>query len=90
MEKIIQGIKLITHNACGINKQDDITFGTWRLDAFFRAPDFMTVAFIGLFGGTEQICVRGKTKKALEGFAKMNNLWNHPRKISLKIWQPER
>jgi len=88
MAEVIKGIKLIRHNANGVNEPDDPTF-TWRLDASFRPPEFMNIAFMFLCGGTEEICVRGKTKKALEKFADMNHLSTHPRKLSFKIWQPE-
>ena len=82
-------IKLIQHNASGVNNPDDFSY-PWRLDAYFRPPSFMSVAFICLYGGQEIIQVRGITKKSLEEFAKKNNLFNHPRKQSIKIWQPEK
>lgn len=87
MNDIIEGVKLIRHNAGRVNEPDDETY-PWRLDASFRAPEFMYVAFVFTYGGTEEICVRGKTQEALERFVELNDLRFHPRLISLKIWQP--
>lgn len=89
MSKIIKGIKLIKHNASNVNLEDDPSF-PWRLDVSLRPPEFMPFAFISLYEGNEELCVRGKTEEALKEFATMNDLWNHPRKTSLKIWQPEK
>lgn len=84
----IKGVKLIHHNASGVNLPDDTSL-PWRLDANFRPPEFMVIAFIGIFGGSETICVRGETREALEEFVEMNNLRKHPRLRSLEITQPE-
>lgn len=84
----IDGIKLIRHNASGINLPDDLSF-PWRLDANLRPLEFMAVAFIGLYGGSETVCVRGQTREALEEFVEANNLRTHPRLRSLEITQPE-
>lgn len=84
----IEGIKLIRHNAGGVNVPDDPSY-PWRLDASFSPPEFMLMAFIGLYGGIEEICVRGKTREALEQFVEMNSLRTHPRLRSLEITQPE-
>lgn len=87
MSQVIEGIKLIKHNGGGVNLPDDPSL-PWRLDAHFRAPEFMQVAFVMLYGN-ETICVRGKTKEALEQFVEVNKFKTHPRLISLEITQPE-
>jgi len=84
----IRGIKLIQHNTSGVNLPDDLSY-PWRLDAALGPPEFMTMAFIGLYGGSETIRVRGKSRKALEKFVKVNCLNTHPRLRSLEITQPE-
>jgi len=84
----IEGIKLIHHNASGITRPDDPSY-PWRLDATFSPPEFMQVAFIGLHGGLEILCVRGKTREALEQFVELNGLRQHPRLHKLEITQPE-
>lgn len=80
----IEGIKLIQHNANGINDLDDPSY-PYKLEAHFRPPEFMIFAFVSLYGGSEIIVVRGKTKEALEQFIKLNDLRNHPRLTSLTI-----
>ena len=87
MSKIIKGIKLIKHNVAGIDEPDDTNF-PWRLDVSLRPSEFLLMV-IALKYGCERICVRSQTKKALEEFATLNGFFNHPRKTSLKIWQPE-
>ncbi len=47
---MIKGIKLIRHNASGVNEPDDLSY-PFLLHIVLRAPEFMTMAFIGLCGG---------------------------------------
>jgi len=84
----IEGIKLIRHNADNVDKPDDTSY-PWRLDVNLSPPEFMLMAFICLYGGSEEICVRGMTREALEKFVEMNDLRGHPRLRSLEITQPE-
>ena len=88
MSDIISGIKLILHNASGVDLPDDTTL-PFKLEASFSPPEFMQIAFICLHGGNERIVVRGKTREALEQFVKANNLRFHPRRISLDITGPD-
>lgn len=80
----IDGVKLIYHNAGGVNEPDDTSY-PFRLEANFSPPEFMNVAFILMRGGSEKIVVRGKTREALEKFVDLNNLRKHPRLRSLDI-----
>lgn len=80
----IKGIKLIRHNAGGVNEPDDPSY-PWKLEARFSPPEFMMMAFIGLHGGSEEIVVRGETKESLEQFVEANDLRAHPRLRSLEI-----
>lgn len=50
----------------------------------------MEVAFVMMHGGSEEICVRGKTRKALEEFVEVNFLKTHPRLRELNITEPEK
>lgn len=84
----IEGIKLIRHNAGGVNLPDDPAY-PWRLDVNLRPPEFMLMAFVGIHGGSEEICVRGMTREALEKFVALNSLRTHPRLRKLEITQPE-
>ena len=84
---IIKNIKLI-HATGKCDIPDDESY-PWRLNIVCSPPQFMTMAFIGIYGGNEKLVVRGKTKEVLEEFVKLNNYKTHPRLTSLKIHQPE-
>ncbi len=88
MSDVIPGIKLIRHNASGVNEPDDSSM-PYKLEASFRPPEFMTMAFIGLCGGSEEIVVRAETHKALDKFLKVNDLRKHPRLRRLTITGPK-
>ncbi len=87
-EGVIPGTKLIRHNTGGVNKPDDPTM-PFKLEASFRPPEFMQVAFVGLCGSSEEIVVRGETREALDEFVEANNLNSHPRLLKLNITGPE-
>lgn len=84
----IPGIKLIRFNTAKIDLPDDLTY-PFKLEAIFRPPDFMTVAFVGIYGGSEEIVVRGLTKEALDKFLEVNELRRHPRLNRLTITGPK-
>lgn len=87
-DKLIKGIKLIKHNAGNVNLPDDSSY-KYKLEASFQPPEFMVIAFIGLYGGNEEIIVRGKSRKVLDKFINANNLLNHPRLRALTITGPD-
>jgi hypothetical protein len=84
----IPGIKVIKHNAGHINNPDDPSL-PYRVDLRLRAPEFMAVAFIGLYGGTEDIVVRATTEEAAEAFLAKYGFRTHPRLISVTVTKPE-
>ena len=81
-------IKIIHHNAGRIDLPDDPSY-PFLLDISLRPPEFMSVAFAFLHGGSETIRVRGKTRAALEKFAEENDLNTHPRLTKLEITPPK-
>lgn len=85
---VIPGIKLIRHNAGNVNNPDDPTM-PWKLEAHLRPPEFMIFAFIGLYGGSEEIIVRAETREALEKFIEANDFRTHPRLRRLTITGPD-
>jgi hypothetical protein len=87
MAEEIEGIKLIEHNASGIALPDDESY-PWRLDMIFSPPEFMQMAFIGLFGN-EVVRVRGMTEKMLKEYVMERGFLTHPRLIKLEITQPK-
>lgn len=88
MSEIIPGIKLILHNASNVRLPDDPSL-PFKLEASFSPPEFMIFAFIGIYGGSEEIVVRGETKEALDKFIEANNLRTHSRLRSLTITGPD-
>lgn len=85
---IIPGLKLICHNASRFSVPDDPSF-PYKLEVELRPPEFMTMAFIGMFGGSENIVVRSMTKEALDEFIQENNLRCHSRLRKLVTTGPE-
>jgi hypothetical protein len=79
---------LIQHAPSGVNEPDDPAM-PFKLEASLRPPEFMAFAFIGLYGGSEDIVVRSETKEALEKFLGANELRRHPRLRRLTITGPE-
>lgn len=88
MSGVIPGIKLIMHNCSNVNLPDDTTL-PFKLEASFSPPEFMVMAFIGLYGGSEEIVVRGETKEALAKFIELNKFRTHPRLRRLTITGPD-
>lgn len=85
--EILFGFKLIHHNTGAVNKPDDTTL-PFKLNASLRPPEFMGIAFILLYGGSEEIVVRGRSQRSLERFMRRHNLRDHPRLLELKITGP--
>jgi hypothetical protein len=77
-------VKLIRHNAVQVNNPDDPSY-PFVMDATLRPPEFMIVAFVGLYGGSEIIRVRGKTRHDIVEFVKTNDLARHVRLRRLTI-----
>lgn len=87
-EDVIPGIKLIHHNSQHVNLPDDETL-PFKLEASFSPPEFMRMAFIGLYGGSEEIVVRGQTKEAIDELIEKNHFRTHPRLRKLTITGPD-
>lgn len=73
MAKEIPGLKLIRHNANGVNIPDDPSF-PFKLEVLCRPPEFMAMAFIAMHGNNEELVVRSKTRAALDKFIELNDL----------------
>lgn len=86
-DRIIPGLKLI-YQTGGQRLPDDPSF-PFKLEANFRPPEFMNVAFVLMHGGSEEIVIRGMTKEALDEFIKENQLLTHPRLRRLTITGPD-
>jgi len=88
MSDIIPGLKLIKHNASNVDLPDDPSF-PFKLEASFDPPQFLRMAFIGLYGGSEEIVVRGMTKEVLDELLDENHLRTHPRLRRFTITGPD-
>jgi len=88
MPDVIPGLKLIRHNASGVNMPDDPSF-PFKLEGNFSPPELMNVAFVLMHGGSEEIVVRAMTKEAMDKFVETNNFRTHPRLRHLTITGPD-
>jgi hypothetical protein len=87
-DEIIPGLKLIHHNASGVNVPDDPSF-PFKLEGNFSPPEFMNVAFVLMHGGSEEIVVRAMTKAALDKLIEANHFRTHPRLRRMTITGPD-
>ena len=85
---VIPGLKLIRQNSKQVNNPDDPSF-PFKLEVSFSPPEFMEFTFVSLYGGTEEIAVRGMTEEALKKFVEKNGFRTHPRLIRLTITGPD-
>lgn len=74
---MINGLKLI-YQTGSVDIPDDPSYPL-RLDLNFRVPEFMTLAFIARYGGSEDVVVRAQTMEALVQFLAQNEFLSHPR-----------
>lgn len=84
----IPGLKLIYHNAGGVNNQDDPSL-PFKLEGIFDSPEFMKFTFSLMHGDTEKIVVRAETKEMLDEFIERQGFLTHPRLISITISGPD-
>jgi hypothetical protein len=84
----IENIKLIKLTSAYVNNADDPSY-PYKLEANLRPPELMNVTFVMMFGGSDQLVVRGKTKAAIEEFIAFNDLTSNPRLRSLTITGPD-
>ncbi len=85
--RIIPGLKLIRHNANRIDLPDDPSY-PYRLEINCRPPEFMAIAFIGLYGGSEEVVIRSKTASAIGEFLDRNDMRSMHRLRWIKIEGP--
>jgi len=86
-KKTISGIKLISLNSSGVNEPEDPSY-PYKLEVSFRPPEFMIIAFIGLFGGSEELVIQGKTREDLDKLIEQEGYLTHPRLRKMTITGP--
>lgn len=86
----IADLKLIRLNSAGINEPDEPNAQgfPYKLEVNLRPPELMQVAFVMLYGGSELMVMRGKTREAIERFITQNDLQRHPRLRRMTITGP--
>ena len=87
--KWIPGFVLIYHNHLVSDEGPVKATHPWRLYVNLRPPEFMEIAFICLYGGSEEVVGRGVTRKVLEKFLDEHDIRTHPRLRYYRITDPE-
>lgn len=81
-------VTIIRHLPSKIDNADDPAI-PFRVDVNLRPPEFMNVTFVMLYGGTEEIVVRGPTREAIDSWLSETDLRSHPRLRWIKITGPD-
>jgi hypothetical protein len=76
-------IKLIHHTG-ECDHPDEETLPV-KLEMYLRAPEFMIVAFVGLYGGSECVVARAETVPEIERWMAEKGLSGHPRLSRFRI-----
>ena len=74
-------VKLIKHTG-ECDHPDDPAL-PFRLELMMRPPEFMIVAFVAIYGGTEEVVARGNSPEELKAWMAEYGLDSHPR---LRRW----
>ena len=76
-------VKLIKHTGeCALPDDPSLPF---RLELVMRAPSFMNVTFVVLYGGTEDVVARASNLDELVEWMHERGLRDHPRLIRFAI-----
>lgn len=87
----IEGLKVIYAPTYRIDEratEDPIAY-PFKLRAVFRHSEFMIVAAIGMYGGSEEFVIRAKTREAIEACITTNEWMDHPRLRSMVLTHPD-
>lgn len=91
IESQIDGLRLVYLTGAKLNGSEDRddTGYPYRLEVNLRPPELTDVAFIMLYGGSEEIVVRSSTRQAIDQFVDMNEFRKHPRLRRMTITGPD-
>lgn len=87
----IDGLRLVYMTGATLDgslDRDDAGY-PYRLEVNLSPPQLMEVAFIMLYGGSEKIVVRAKTRDAIDRFIDLNTFIKHPRLRRMTITGPD-
>ncbi len=76
-------IKLIKHTGEADHPDDESL--PIKLEMYLRAPEFMSVAFVFLYGGSEHVVARAETVEELDAWMLDKGLTGHPRLSRYRI-----
>jgi hypothetical protein len=77
-------VKLIYSNTCNVRADDDPLL-PYRMEFNLRPPELMAVAFVMMYGGSEEGVAKGKTVEDLVAYAESSELADHPRLRWIRI-----
>lgn len=80
-------VKLIKHT--GESDHPDDPSLPFKLELVMRAPEFMVIAWIGLYGGSEEVVARGDTLEELTAWMEEHGLKDHIRLSRYSITDAE-
>lgn len=70
-------VKLIFHTG-EVDDADDLTMPI-KLEMYLRAPSFMVVAFVSMYGGSERVVARADTEEEMTAWMDEKGLTRHQR-----------
>lgn len=73
-----EDLKIIRLTGVVADQPDDSSY-PYKLEANLSPPELLLVTFVMLYGGSQVIVVRGKTRQAIDRFVEQNDLRRHPR-----------
>ena len=88
MGDLIDGVKVIHANTYNFDQPDDEAL-PFKLEMNLNPPEFMKVAFMCMFGGSEELTVRAESLEALNSFIEKSHLRPHPRARRATITGPD-
>lgn len=81
-----RGVRLVRHLNTRYDEDPALPF---KVDIVLRPPEFMVVAFIGIYGGSEDIIAQAVDLASLCAFVVRNELATHPRFRRLTATGPD-
>jgi hypothetical protein len=91
IESQIEGLRLVYLTGAKLDRSEDRddTGHPYRLEVNLGPPELMEVAFIMLYGGSEEIIVRATARDAINQFIELNAFTKHPRFRRMTITGPD-
>lgn len=87
----IEGLRLVYMTGTRLDRSEDRddTGYPYRVEVNLSAPMLNPIAFCMTYGGSEEVIVRAKTRKAIDEFIAKNEFRHHPRFRRMTITGPQ-